>query len=246
LSTEATTKTGVALRVSDLHAAYGPIRALHGISLEVGQGSVLTLLGGNGSGKSTLLRVVSGMLPPTAGTVEFMGQDVTGQGTGSLVRRGIVQVPEGRQIFPDFTVEENLRIGAYTQPMGTYVRTSMEEVFALFPILKERRTQQGLTLSGGEQQMLAIGRALMSNPKLLLLDEPSLGLAPLIVQDIYRAVRTLNKERGVTILLVEQNAVLALGVATFAYVLEAGKVAVSGTADELRGNEEVRRSYLGY
>ncbi len=244
MSTEA--RDGVLLRLRDVHAAYGPVRALHGISLEVKEGTVVALLGANGAGKSTLLRVVSGLLSPAAGTVEYRGRDVTGHNPGSLVRQGIVQVPEGRQIFVEFTVEENLLAGAYTRRSRSDVRRTMEEVFALFPVLRERRKQEAATLSGGEQQMLAIGRALMAAPRLLLLDEPSLGLAPLVIQDIYRTIHALNKEQGVTILLVEQNAVVALGVAHFAYVLEAGTIAVSGTAEELRGNEEVRRSYLGY
>ena len=229
-----------------MHAAYGPIRALHDVRIEVEEGTVVALLGANGAGKTTMLRVISGLLAPAAGTVEFRGQNIAGQRPGSLVRRGIVHVPEGRQIFGEFSVEENLKIGAFTRPRGSNLKATMEQVFGYFPILRERRKQRAETLSGGEQQMLAIGRALMAEPQLLLLDEPSLGLAPMLVQEIYRIIRSLNQERRVTILLVEQNASVALDVAHFAYVLETGRVAVSGTAAELRGNEEVRRSYLGY
>lgn len=233
------------LSLKDVEAGYGPILALHGVNLEVREGSIVALLGANGAGKSTTLRVTSGLLPPSRGRIIYRGKDVTGQTTGHLVRQGLVHVPEGRQIFTDFTVEENLRIGAYALA-GNRVRGRLEEVYTYFPILAQRRRQRAGTLSGGEQQMLAIGRALMAEPQVLLLDEPSLGLAPLIVQDIYRIIRTINEERRVTVLLVEQNAAVALDVASYAYVLETGRVVVEGTPDQLRRNEEVRRSYLGY
>jgi branched-chain amino acid transport system ATP-binding protein len=243
---EAPATQRVALEVSNLHASYGPIRALHGISLRVPEGSVVALLGANGAGKSTTLRVISGMMRPVSGSVQFRGEEISGRSASSLVRRGIVHVPEGRQIFGELTVEENLRIGAFTRPWRNDTRRDMADVFDHFPVLAERRKQRAATLSGGEQQMLAIARALMANPQLLLLDEPSLGLAPMIVEEIYRIIRALNQDRGMTTLLVEQNAAVALDVAHYAYVLEVGRIAVAGTPDDLRGNEDVRRSYLGY
>ena len=239
-------RSDVVLRLSGVRAAYGFIQALHGVSLEVREGTVVALLGANGAGKTTTLRVVSGLLSPTAGAVEFRGRNTSGMSPSRLVGQGIVHAPEGRQIFGDVTVEENLRIGAYSRPWRADIKGSMEQVFGFFPVLKERRKQQAASLSGGEQQMLAIGRALMAEPRILLLDEPSLGLAPLIVQEIYRIIHSLNREKGVTILLVEQNASVALDVAHYAYVLETGRIALSGTPDELRGREDVRRSYLGY
>ncbi|MPZ22874.1 MAG: ATP-binding cassette domain-containing protein [Dehalococcoidia bacterium] len=235
----------IALRLTDVHAGYGPIRALHGVSFEVREGGIVVLLGANGAGKSTTLRVISGLLAPTEGTVEYLGEDVKGREAGWLVRRGLIHVPEGRRIFADFTVEENLKIGGYTAKRAAF-GGAMEEVFEYFPLLRERRKQAAGTLSGGEQQMLAIGRGLMADPKVLLLDEPSLGLAPLIVSDIYRIIGAINKERRVTVLIVEQNAAVALNVADFAYVLETGRVAVQGRPENIRGNEDIRRSYLGY
>ena len=246
MSTMAPATTGTVLRLHNVHAAYGPLKALHGISFEVREGSCVALLGANGAGKSTTLRVISGLMPPTEGTVEYRGENIGGLPPGDLVRRGLMHVPEGRQIFGELTVEENLKIGAYTQPWAANLRRRINDVYSLFPVLGQRRRQEAAILSGGEQQMLAIGRALMADPQVLLLDEPSLGLAPLIVNDIYRVIRSLNKERGVTILLVEQNATMALNTAEYAYVLETGTIAVSGTASELRGKEEVRRAYLGY
>jgi branched-chain amino acid transport system ATP-binding protein len=245
LIAEAPAEARAILRLRDVHAAYGAIRALHGVSLEVQEGTVVALLGANGAGKSTTLRVISGLLPPTGGTLEYGGIAIGTKSPSALVRRGIVHVPEGRQIFGEFSVEENLRLGAFTRPRSETRRT-MAEVYDDFPILHERRKQRAATLSGGEQQMLAIGRALLARPQLLLLDEPSLGLAPLVVQEIYRIIHMLNRQRGVTILLVEQSASVALDVAHYAYVLETGRVAVAGTASELRDNEDVRRSYLGY
>jgi branched-chain amino acid transport system ATP-binding protein len=238
-------QTQAVLRLRDVHAAYGAVRALHGVSLDVRPGTVVALLGANGAGKSTTLRVISGMLAATAGTVEYDGATVARQSPSALARRGLVHVPEGRQIFGEFTVEENLRLGGSTRPASEVKRT-LVEVYDDFPILYERRKQRAATLSGGEQQMLAMGRALVGKPRLLLLDEPSLGLAPLVVREIYEIIRMLSAERGATILLVEQSASLALDVAHYAYVLETGRIAVSGTAAELRDNEDVRRSYLGY
>lgn len=246
MTAQAPVAPAVALDVREIHAAYGPIRALHGVTLEVREGSVVALLGANGAGKSTTLRVISGMIQPRAGSVRYRGEEIASSSPSSLVRKGIVHVPEGRQIFGELTVEENLRIGAFSRPWRSDIRRDLEDVFERFPSLAARRRQRAATLSGGEQQMLAIGRALMARPRLLLLDEPSLGLAPMIIQEIYRIIRALNRERGVTTLLVEQNAAIALEVADYAYVLETGRVAVAGTPEELSGNEEVRRSYLGY
>ncbi len=243
---EGLTKDQLILRLDDVHASYSAIRALHGVSIDVQEGAVVALLGANGAGKSTTLRVISGLLTPSAGTVEFRGQDIVGERPSSLVRRGIVHVPEGRQIFGGFTVEENLKIGAYTRPRGSDLRATWDLIYSYFPILRERRKQRAETLSGGECQMLAMARALTAEPELLLLDEPSLGLAPTVVQEIYLIIHSLNREQGMTVLLVEQNATVALDIAHCAYVLETGTVAVSGTAEELRGNEDVRRSYLGY
>ncbi len=232
------------LRLCDVHASYGAVRALHGVSLDVARGTVVALLGANGAGKSTTLRVISGMLAPAAGTVEYDGERIGGRAPSNLVRQGLVHVPEGRRIFGEFSVEENLRLGAFTQRRADTKR-ALAEVYEDFPILHERRRQRAATLSGGEQQMLAIGRALLAQPRLLLLDEPSLGLAPLVVREIYDIIRMISGQRGATILLVEQSAEMALEVAHRAYVLEAGRIVVSGTPAELRGNESVRRSYLG-
>jgi branched-chain amino acid transport system ATP-binding protein len=235
----------IALRLEQVSAAYGPIAALDRVTLEAPEGAVVALLGANGAGKSTTLRVISGLLAPTGGRVIYHGMDLATHAPGSRVRAGVVHVPEGRQIFADFTVEENLLIGGYTASAAD-LRVRRQEVYEYFPRLRERRHQRAGTLSGGEQQMLAIGRALMAGPRLLLLDEPSLGLAPLIVRDIYRIIHAINQERRVTVLLVEQNASLALDIASYAYVLETGRVVVEGPPDHLRGNEDVRRSYLGY
>ncbi len=246
MTPEAPATQRIALEVRNVYASYGPIRALHGISLQVPEGSVVALLGANGAGKSTTLRVISGMIRPTSGTIQLWGEEISGRSASGLVRHGMVHVPEGRQIFGELTVEENLRIGAFTRPWRNDTRRDMAEVLEHFPVLAERRKQRAATLSGGEQQMLAIARALMAKPRLLLLDEPSLGLAPMVVEEIYKIIRTLNHERQMTVLLVEQNAAVALDVAHYAYVLEVGRIAVAGTPDELRDNEDVRRSYLGY
>lgn len=235
----------LALRLREVHAAYGPVHALHGISMEVREGQTVALLGANGAGKSTTLRVISGLIEPSSGNLEYFGDSILEMPPHRRVRRGLVQAPEGRRIFGEFTVLENLKIGAFTRSGKSGVQRSMDEMFEYFPILGSRRKQQAATLSGGEQQMLAIARALMAEPKVLLLDEPSLGLAPLIIRDIYRIVRRIN-ERGTTVLLVEQNASVALDVAHYAYVIETGGIVLEGDPATLRGNEAVRRSYLGY
>jgi branched-chain amino acid transport system ATP-binding protein len=227
------------LELSDVHASYGPIRALHGISLAVEPGQVVAVLGANGAGKSTTLRAISGLVR-RRGTIRFDGRVVTRSRPESIARLGIAHVPEGRGLFDALTVEENLRMGVYAR------KGDVDRVHEYFPWLRERLRQQAATLSGGEQQMLALARALVSKPRLLMLDEPSLGLAPLIVDELFRIVAQLNKEEQLTVLVVEQNAEVALQVADRAYVLETGNVAVEGSADELRAHEGVRKSYLGY
>lgn len=234
------------LEVKNIRAAYGPVAALHDISLSVPAGQIVTVLGANGAGKSTTLRVISGLLRPQAGSVLFEGEPIHGRPPDWIVRQRIGHVPEGRQIFATLTVESNLNLGAYTRKDKSGIRADLGRVFDYFPRLAERRNQVAGTLSGGEQQMLAIGRALMTRPRLLLLDEPSLGLAPLIVRDIFQIIRAINEEDGVTILLIEQDAKLALSVASYGYVLETGRVVVHEPAAELARNETVRKSYLGY
>ena len=233
------------LRLERVSAAYGRIQALRGVSLEVPAGSVVALLGANGAGKTTTLRVISGLLRPTDGAVFFEGRRIDRLPPEVIVRLGVAHVPEGRQVFADLTVGENLILGAYARRDRRNVPADLERVFELFPVLRERRKQLAGTLSGGEQQMLAIGRALMARPRLLLLDEPSLGLAPMVAREIFRTVRRVNAE-GTTVLLVEQDASRALQVAQTAYVLQTGQVVLWGPAAELRQNEAVRRSYLGY
>jgi branched-chain amino acid transport system ATP-binding protein len=233
------------LKVNEIYASYGPIVALRGVSLHVPEGGIVSILGANGAGKSSALRAISGLVRISRGSIEFMGHRIDHLPPENIVQRGISQVPEGRQIFGELSVEENLRLGAYTRRDGDGVRKDMQRVYDYFPVLGERRKQTALTLSGGEQQMLAIGRALMARPRLLLLDEPSLGLAPLVTREIFEIIQVINKE-GVTVLLVEQNARLALGIAQFGYVLETGVVALADTSESLRQNEDVRRSYLGY
>ncbi len=233
------------LRLERVSAAYGRIQALRDVSLEVPAGSVVALLGANGAGKTTTLRVISGLLRPTAGAVYLDGRRIDRLPPEAIVRLGVAHVPEGRQVFADLTVGENLMLGAYARRDRRNIPADLERVFNLFPVLRERRKQLAGTLSGGEQQMLAIGRALMARPRLLLLDEPSLGLAPMVVREIFRTVRRINAE-GTTVLLVEQDASRALQVAQTAYVLQTGQVVLWGPAAELRQNEAVRRSYLGY
>ncbi|HKX01205.1 MAG TPA: ABC transporter ATP-binding protein [Methylomirabilota bacterium] len=231
------------LEVTDLHVYYGEIHALKGISFRVGQGEIVTLLGNNGAGKTTTLRTLSGLLAPRRGDVRFEGASLLGVAPHDVVLKGITHVPEGRRIFNRLSVVENLEMGAYTRG-DSAVAQDMDHVFTTFPRLKERRTQVAGTLSGGEQQMLAIGRALMARPRLLLLDEPSMGLAPVLVEQIFETVLAINRE-GVTILLVEQNAAMALSIAERGYVLETGRLPLEGGARELADNPEVRRAYLG-
>ena len=231
------------LDVRDLHVYYGEIHALKGISFRVAQGEIVTLLGNNGAGKTTTLKTISGLLAPRRGDVLLDGASLAGAPPHGIVLKGITHVPEGRRIFNRLTVLENIEMGAYTRS-DRGIAEDMERVFAIFPRLKERRSQVAGTLSGGEQQMLAIGRALMAKPRLLLLDEPSMGLAPVLVEQIFETVQAINRQ-GVTILLVEQNAAMALSIAGRGYVLETGEIALSGAAADLAGNPEVRRAYLG-
>ena len=232
----------VILKIDDLKVNYGGIEAVKGISFDVHQGQIVTLIGANGAGKSSTLRAIAGLVKPKSGTVEFMGENVTGKDPNYIVQKGVVLVPEGRRIFPDLTVQENLRIGAYLRKDD--ITEDLNWVYDLFPRLKERSWQAGGTLSGGEQQMLAVGRALMSKPKVLMMDEPSLGLAPLIVKGIFDIIREVNKQ-GVTVLLIEQNANMALKAADFGYVMETGRVTMTGTGKELLENEAVKAAYLG-
>jgi branched-chain amino acid transport system ATP-binding protein len=233
------------LEIHDLQVSYGTIAALHGVSLKVPEKSIVTLIGANGAGKSTTLRAISGLIRARGGTVKYAGEDITNQPAHSVVARGLVHVPEGRMVFANLTVEENLRMGAYLRNDKAGIASDVDYAFTIFPRLKERISQQAGTLSGGEQQMLAIARALMSKPKCLMLDEPSLGIAPMLVRAIFDQIVAINKERGLTILLVEQNANLALGISQYGYVLETGKVILEDTAAALRANPEVREAYLG-
>jgi branched-chain amino acid transport system ATP-binding protein len=233
------------LDVRDLHAHYGATRALHGIAFGVETGGITTILGANGAGKTTTLRAVCGMVR-TEGQIEFEGARIDGRATESIVRRGIAHVPDGRGTFLALTVEENLRLGACTRRDKAEIAADFERMYGYFPRLRERRRQQAGTLSGGEQQMLAISRALMLKPRLLLLDEPSFGLAPRIVQELFEILRTINQRDGVSMLLVEQNAALALRMADQAYLLETGRVVIAGPAADIARDESVRRSYLGY
>ena len=231
------------LKVNDINVYYGAIHAIKGISFEVNPGEIVTLIGANGAGKSTTLQTVSGLLHSRTGSIEFLGENLSGVPAHKIVARGLAQVPEGRRIFLQMTVEENLEMGAYTRSGGG-IDADMEKVYNYFPRLMERRRQIAGTLSGGEQQMLAMGRALMSRPKLLMLDEPSMGLAPILVEQIFEIIQALHKA-GTTILLVEQNAQAALSVADRGYVLETGKIVTSGTGAELLASPEIKRAYLG-
>jgi branched-chain amino acid transport system ATP-binding protein len=231
------------LEVADLCTHYGRIQALHGVSLSVPRGSLVALVGANGAGKTTLLRTISGVHRATSGTIAFDGKDITHARSDLRVRTGISQVPEGRQMFGPMSVEDNLRLGAYTRPVAE-TRRSLERIYAMFPVLEARRVQPAGTLSGGQQQMLSIGRALMAQPRLLLLDEPSMGLAPQLVAEIFTAIVALAKQ-GMTILLVEQNAHAALSVADFGYVLEIGQTVMSGRGRDLLADERVKQAYLG-
>jgi branched-chain amino acid transport system ATP-binding protein len=234
------------LMLENIHTFYGPIEALKGINIKVQQGEIVCLIGNNGAGKSTALMTISGILKPAAGDILLKGRSIKGVAPHRIVEMGISQVPEGRRIFPKLTVKENLEMGAYTKlkVKSSKFKVQLDKIFELFPVLKERQKQQGGTLSGGEQQMLAIGRAIMSNPKLLLLDEPSLGLAPIIAAKIFRTIKEINRE-GVTVLVVEQNARAALKLSHRGYVLENGKVALEGKGEELLMNEQVKQAYLG-
>ena len=232
------------LEVANVHTYYGQIHALKGISLNVDQGEIVTLIGANGAGKSTTLKTISGLLRPRQGAIRLNGQDLGKLPAHRIVEQGIVHVPEGRRVFGRLTVEENLEMGAYSRTDNAGIGQSLENVFGLFPRLKERRGQVAGTLSGGEQQMLATGRALMANPQLLLMDEPSMGLAPVLVDSIFQTIEELHGS-GTTILLVEQNARMALQVADRGYVMQSGEIVLSGSAEDLRANETVRKAYLG-
>jgi branched-chain amino acid transport system ATP-binding protein len=234
------------LDVDGLHAQYGWTKVLHGLKFSVQEGGITTILGANGAGKTTTLRAVCGMVKVTAGEIRFAGERIDGRSTEDLVRLGIAHVPEGRGTFVSLTVEENLRLGAYARQGRVALDREFERVYQYFPVLRERKRQQAGTLSGGEQQMLALARGLMLRPRLLLLDEPSLGLAPLVVREIFRIVRAINADERVSVLLVEQNASLALDLARHAYLLETGRVVTSGPAADLKKDDAVRRSYLGY
>ena len=232
------------LKVTDLVVSYGGIEALKGISFEVDQGQIVTLIGANGTGKSTTLRTISGLVKPRDGRVYFEGRDITDYGTQKIVETGISMVPEGRRVFANLSVLENLRIGAYLRNDKDVIEEDIRYVYDLFPRLKERSWQLAGTLSGGEQQMLAVGRAIMTRPKMIMMDEPSLGLAPLVVKDIFRIIRTL-KDTGMTVLLIEQNANAALHTCDFAYVMETGRITMSGTGEELLASEAIQEAYLG-
>ncbi len=233
------------LEASNLHAAYGQTRVLHGISFSMEEGTITTLLGANGAGKTTTLRALCGMVR-TEGEVRFAGQRIDGRATEDIVRLGIAHVPDGRGTFANLTTEENLRLGAYTRKDRDAVEIDLERVYGYFPRLKERRAQQAGTLSGGEQQMLAVSRALMLRPKLMLLDEPSFGLAPLIVKELFGILRTVNEKEHVSMLVVEQNAAMALNLADHAYLIETGRVVLSGSSEDIKKDDAVRRSYLGH
>lgn len=232
------------LKIENLHVSYGGIQALRGISLEVPDGKIVTLIGANGAGKSTTLRTITGLVKAASGSIQWNGGELLGKSIDKIISSGIALSPEGRRVFADMTVVENLQIGAYLRNDKAGIAEDIKWVYSLFPRLEERSWQLAGTLSGGEQQMLAVGRALMSRPKLMMLDEPSLGLAPLVVQDIFSIIREINRQ-GVTVLLIEQNANMALKIADMAYVLETGNITMSGTGAELLANEKVREAYLG-
>ena len=232
------------LKIDNIDVYYGAIHALKGISLEVNEGEIVTLIGANGAGKSTTLRTISGLLKPKTGSITFLGQSIAGVRAHEIVKKGISQVPEGRRVFAEMTVMENLDLGAFVRKDKAGIQQDLKHVFELFPRLEERKNQSAGTLSGGEQQMRAMGRALMSRPKLLLLDEPSMGLAPLLIKEIFNIIVDINKS-GTTVLLVEQNANMALSIANRAYVLETGRITLSGKAQDLAASEDVRKAYLG-
>ena len=231
-------------KIINLHVNYGGIKALKGINIDIPEGKIITLIGGNGAGKSTTLRTSMGLVKPASGAITYKGEDITNQKTQDIAAKGIVLVPEGRKVFANLTLNENLILGAYARKDKIEVEKDKEKVFSLFPRLKERLKQKAGTLSGGEQQMLAVGRALMTKPKLLMMDEPSLGLAPLIVKDIFNIIKDINKS-GVTVLLIEQNAKAALEIADYGYVMETGNIVMEGPGKELLDNENVKKAYLG-
>ncbi len=233
------------LEVRNLESFYGPVMALRGVSLEVPKGKIVAILGANGAGKTTLMKTISGVINPRKGAVWFQGARIDGVEPDRLVKKGLSHVPEGREVFPFLNVAENLAMGAYTRRDKSEIQRDVEMIYEYFPILKDRRAQAAGTMSGGQQQMLAIGRGLMSRPSLMLLDEPSLGLSPLLVQEIFTIIRRLNKEQGVTILLVEQNARVALAAADYGYVLETGRIVMAGSADKLMHSDDIKEFYLG-
>ena len=233
------------LQLANVESAYGPIKAIRGVSLQVAAGQIVTVLGSNGAGKTTILKTISGIIDPRKGSIEFKGEDITSQDPAAVVQRGLVHVPEGREVFPLLSVRDNLLMGAYTRRDRDGVARDLEQVFAYFPILKERATQDAGLLSGGQQQMLAISRALMAAPELILLDEPSLGLSPRLTKEIFEIVVRINRERGTTLLLVEQNANMALNAADFGYVLENGRIVMEDTCAHLREKDDIKEFYLG-
>ncbi len=237
--------SGALLRVDNLESFYGPIMAIRGVSLSVKQGQIVTVLGANGAGKTTLLKTISGVMDPEKGTVKLDGVSIEGSAPDAIVHKGVVHVPEGREIFPILSVEDNLKMGAYTRSDLAGISSDLDMVYDYFPILKERKSQEAGTLSGGQQQMLAIGRGLMAKPRIMLLDEPSLGLSPLLVREIFTIIRRLNKEQNVTMMLVEQNAKVALDVAHYGYVLELGRIVMGGEAQRLQQSKDVQEFYLG-
>ena len=233
------------LTIKDLHVNYGAIKAIKGVSLEVPKGSIVTLIGSNGAGKTTILRTISGIIKSASGSIKFEDKEITNVTPDKIVQLGLTQSPEGRMIFSNLSVKENLEMGAYTRKDKDGIKTDLDYIFTIFPRLKERMNQSGGTLSGGEQQMLAISRALMGKPKLLLLDEPSLGIAPILVKTIFEKIVEINKEKGLSILLVEQNALLALSISNYGYVLETGEIILEGIEKHLTSNEDIKKAYLG-
>ncbi len=233
------------LKIRNLESYYGPIMAIKGVSLDIEEGSIVTILGANGAGKTTILKTISGVMEPQKGSIEFMGQKIHGMSPGEIVRKGIIQVPEGREVFPDLTVKENLIMGSYLRKDKAGIKKDLEIVHDYFPVLNDRSNQLAGNMSGGEQQMLAMARALMARPKLILLDEPSLGLSPLLMQEIYKIVKRINEEQKTTILIVEQNARMALSLAHYGYVLDLGRFVMENTCEELMENEDIKEFYLG-
>ncbi|AAV95127.1 ABC transporter ATP-binding protein [Ruegeria pomeroyi] len=233
------------LKIRNIESFYGPIMAIRGVSLEVRPGQIVSILGANGAGKTTLMKTISGVMDPEKGTITFDGEEIQGSEPHKVVQKGIVHVPEGREVFPLLTVDENLSLGAYTATDKAQIERDRDLVFTYFPILKERRNQEAGTLSGGQQQMLAIGRGLMANPRIMLLDEPSLGLSPLLVQEIFAILKRLNEEQNMTMMLVEQNASAALALADHGYVMEVGRIVMDGSAQSLMASEDIQNFYLG-